>query len=397
MRPGRVLDALNFALAGAREGFGPFLGVYLQASGFDPAATGIAMSLAGVSGLVATTPLGALVDRTERKRLAMVAAVLAIAVGAVAIVVTRKLWVIGLAQGLIGVGDTAVAPLLSALTLGLVGGSAFGARMARNEAFNHAGNAGNAALAAALGYAFGLQYVAVAIVAMALASSAVVVLLDPRAIDHAGARSGEADERSTFRALLDSPGLLLLAAVVLLFETAHGALLPFLAQARTAAGSNPSITTGVMVVVGRIAMVAAALLAPRIAQRRSYATVMTAVLATAVVRGGLAALGTSWSVVIPVQLLEGLAMGLASVAIPTLSAEIMAGTGRANASLGVVLTAFGAGAALSPLVAGFVAQRIGFSGSFLVLGGVAALGLAVWLVGMKVLGLRFARSERPTA
>ncbi len=395
MRPGRVLDALNFALAGAREGFGSFLGVYLQASGFDPAATGVAMSLAGLSGLVATAPLGALVDRTERKRLAVVAAVVLIAVGSVMIVLTRKLWVIGLGQGLIGIGGAAVAPLVSALTLGLVGGSAFGARMARNEAFNHAGNAGNAALAAALGYAFGLQYVAVAIVAMALASSAVVLLLDPRAIDHAGARSGEADERSTVRALLESPGLLLLAAAVLLFETAHGALLPFLAQARTAAGSNPSITTGVMVVIGRVAMVAAALLAPRIARRRSYATVMTAVLATAVVRGGLAALGTSWSVVIPVQLLEGLAMGLASVAIPTLSAEIMAGTGRANAALGVVLTAFGAGATLSPLVAGFVAQHFGFSGAFLVLGGVAAFGLAVWLFGIKALGLRFARADGP--
>ncbi|VVB43588.1 protein of unknown function [Beijerinckiaceae bacterium RH AL1] len=56
----RRLSALNFALAGAREGFGPFLGVYLQARGFDPALTGLAMSVAGVSGLIATTPIAAL-------------------------------------------------------------------------------------------------------------------------------------------------------------------------------------------------------------------------------------------------------------------------------------------------------------------------------------------------
>ena len=393
MRPSRVLDALNFALAGAREGFGPFLGVYLQAVGFDPASTGVAMSIAGAGGLLATAPLGALVDHAERKRLAVVAAVSAIAIGAVVIVLTRKLWVIGMAQALIGVGDTAIAPLVSALTLGLFGAAAFGSRMARNEAFNHAGNAGNAALAAVLGYAFGLQYVAVAIVAMAMASSVVVMRLDRGAIDHVGARSGEADDRSNFRALIGCPGLLLLAAAVLLFETAHGALLPFLAQARTAAGNNPSVTTGVMVVVGRLAMVAAALLAPRIAGRRGFATVMSAALATAIVRGALAALGTSWLVVIPVQLLEGLAMGLGSVAIPALSAEIMAGTGRANAALGVVLTAFGAGATLSPLVAGFVAQHLGFPGAFLMLGGIAALGLAVWLIGIKALGLRFERAE----
>ena len=395
MRPGRALDALNFALAGAREGFGPFLGVYLQASGFDPAATGVAMSLAGASGLVATTPLGALIDRTERKRAAVVAAVAAIAIGAVAIVLTRKLWVIGLAQGLIGVGDTAVAPLVSALTLGLFGGADFGTRMARNESYNHAGNAANAALAAVLGFFLGLQYVAVAIVATAITSSAVVLLLDKDAIDHVGARSGEADERSTFRALLQSPGLLLLAAAVLLFETAHGALLPFLAQARTAAGNDPSITTGVMVVIGRVTMVGAALLAPRIAARRSYATVMSAVLAVAVVRGGLAAVGTSWWVVVPVQLLEGLATGLASVAMPALSVEIMEGSGHASAALGAVLTAFGAGATLSPLVAGQVAEHLGFSGSFLVLGGIAALGLATWVLGLRALGLSFARDEEP--
>ncbi|MCJ2070529.1 hypothetical protein MKK75_17295, partial [Methylobacterium sp. J-030] len=43
MQPAFSLGALNFALAGAREGFGPFLGVYLQKQGFDPAATGFAM------------------------------------------------------------------------------------------------------------------------------------------------------------------------------------------------------------------------------------------------------------------------------------------------------------------------------------------------------------------
>ncbi|MGJ4765238.1 hypothetical protein, partial [Bifidobacterium longum] len=62
MQPTTSLLALNFALAGAREGFGPFLGVYLQQQGFEPASTGLAMGLAGAAGLVATTPLGALID-----------------------------------------------------------------------------------------------------------------------------------------------------------------------------------------------------------------------------------------------------------------------------------------------------------------------------------------------
>ena len=378
MRPTATLDAVNFSLAGAREGFGPFLGVYLQARGFDPALTGFIMSLAAASGLVLTTPIGTLIDRTERKRSILVLAVAAIAIGALAIVATGHLWLIAAAQILIGIGDTAIAPLVAAITLGVVGLTAFGRRTARNEAFNHAGNAVNAAFAASLGYAFGLGYVALAIVVMAVASSVAIGRLSPEAIDHTTARSGEQDDRSTFAALFANRRLLLLAAAVLLFQTANGAMLPFLAQARTAAGSDPSLTTGVMTVVARLLMVVAAIYAPRIAARRSYAGVMTVAVAITVLRGGLAFFATSWLLVLPVQMLEGLAMGLGSVAIPALSAEVMSESGRASAGLGVVLTAFGVGATFSPLIAGFVAQRNGFPAAFLVLAAIAFVGVVLW-------------------
>ena len=392
MRPTATLDAVNFSLAGAREGFGPFLGVYLQARGFDPALTGFIMSLAAASGLVLTTPIGTLIDRTERKRSILVLAVAAIAIGALAIVATGHLWLIAAAQILIGIGDTAIAPLVAAITLGVVGLAAFGERTARNEAFNHTGNAVNAAFAASLGYAFGLGYVALAIVVMAVASALAIGRLSPEAIDHATARSGEQDDRSTFAALFANRRLLLLAAAVLLFQTANGAMLPFLAQARTAAGSDPSLTTGVMTVVARLLMIVAAIYAPRIAAQRSYAGVMTFALAITVLRGVLAFFATSWLLVLPVQMLEGLAMGLGSVAIPALSAEVMSGSGRASAGLGVVLTAFGAGATLSPLIAGFVAQRNGFSAAFLVLAAIAGVGVVLWTLP-RILGpLGFARA-----
>ncbi len=393
MRANVALDVLNFALAGAREGFGPFLGVYLQARGFDPAATGLAMSLAGASGLVATTPIGTLIDRSRSKRIALVLAVSAIALGAVFIVATNHITVIGGAQLLIGIGDTSVAPIVAAMTLGIVGHDRFAGRMSRNEAWNHAGNAVNAALAAALGYFFGLGYVALAIVVMALTSALTLVGLRPESIDDVRARSGERDERSTWRALIGMPDLILLAVIVMLFQTASGAMLPFLAQARTLAGSDPSITTGVMTVIARVVMVAAALLAPRIAARRGYGSVMTFALLTVVARGLIAAYGGSWAMVTVVQVLEGASMGLSSVAIPALNAEIMAGTGRLSAGFGAVLTAFGIGATLSPLVAGFVAQHAGFGSCFVALSVIAAGALVIWTVSRR----RMASVEAVTA
>lgn len=102
-------------------------------------------------------------------------------------------------------------------------------------------------------------------------------------------------------------------------------------------------------------------------------------------RGLLAAFATSWWLVTLVQVLEGLAMGRGGVAIPALVAEIMDGTGQANAGLGGVMTANGAGATVSPLLAG--AQYLGFSASFIALAIAAAAGLVVWMVGRQMLGI----------
>lgn len=386
MQPAASLGALNFALAGAREGFGPFLGVYLQKQGFDPAATGFAMGLAGFAGLLATTPVGALIDRTAYKRAALAAAVLAIAMGAVGLVSTNSLWLIGLSQLVIGVADSSIAPLVAAVTLGIVGQKAYGHRVSRNEAFNHAGNAANAALSGVLGYTLGLGYVSIAIVVMAVASCGVLFTIDKGSIDHGTARGGAQDERSTLRVLFGTKPLLILAGTVFAYQTANGAMLPFLAQARTAAGADPSLTTGVMTVVAQATMVGAALLAARVAKGRGHAGVLSIALGLVVARGILAAFATSWLLVIPVQILEGLAMGLGGVAIPALVAEMMEGTGHANAGLGGVMTAYGAGATVSPLLAGLVAQYLGFAASFLALASVAGAGLLVWMVGRRFLG-----------
>ena len=48
------------------------------------------------------------------------------------------------------------------------------------------------------------------------------------------------------------------------------------------------------------------------------------------------------------------------------------------------MTAYGAGAAVSPLLAGLVAQYAGFPIAFLTLGCVAVAGLAAWIVGWRM-------------
>ena len=378
------LDAFNFTLAGAREGFGPFLGVYLQHQGFDPARTGFAMSLAGLAGIAATAPLGALIDRITAKRAAVIIAVVCIAIGAGLIVASKQLWIVAAGQVFIGIADSSLAPLVAALTLGLVGPERYADRVARNEAFNHAGNAVNAGLAALLGYFLGLGYVAAAIGAMALATGAVMLMVDPKRIDHEAARGGKANGASTWSVLRGSKPLLLLAGTVFAFQTANGAMLPFIAQALTKQGHDPSITTGAMTVTAQVSMIGAALIVPRVARWVGQPTVLGTAFLLVVLRAGLAAWSPSWWSVAVVQIMEGLAMGLAGVAIPALVADIMADTGHAGAGLGGVMMAYGAGAALSPALAGLVAQAFGFAAAFIALGIVAAAGLALWIVGRRM-------------
>ena len=380
------LDAFNFTLAGAREGFGPFLGVYLQHQGFDPARTGFAMSLAGIAGIAATAPLGALIDKITAKRAAVALAVVCIAIGAGLIVASKQLWLVAAGQVFIGVADSSLAPLVAALTLGLVGRERYADRVARNEAFNHAGNAINAGLAALLGYFLGLGYVAAAIGVMALATGAVMLAVDPKKIDHEAARGGKAGDASTWSVLWGSKPLLLLAGTVFAFQAANGAMLPFIAQALTKQGHDPSITTGAMTVTAQVSMIGAALVVPRVARLVGQPKVLGAAFLLVVLRAGLAAWSALWWCVAVVQVLEGLAMGLAGVAIPALVADIMADTGHAGGGLGGVMMAYGAGAALSPLLAGLVAQALGFPAAFIALGIVAAIGLGVWVVGLRMQG-----------
>ena len=378
------LEALNFAMAGAREGFGPFLGVFLQHEGFDPASTGFAMSLAGLAGVAAPTPLSALVDRITIKRGAVILAVLLIAAGAGLIVLTRSLWVVAIGQVLIGVADTSLAPLVSALTLGIVGHARYAAQVARNETFNHGGNAANAALSAALGYWLGLGWVALAIAVMALATAIVVSRIKPEAIDHEAARGGNPGSSSALRALFDSRPLLVLGFAAFAFQASSGAMLPFLAQALVKGGYDPSLITGAMTVAVQAVMVGSAASVPFLSRRFGNVSVLAAALALVALRAALAAWSEALPAIAVIEILEGISMGFAGVAIPALVVDIMSDSGHSNAGLGGVMTAYGAGAALSPILAGVVAQYLGFPAAFMTLGGVALLGLVCWLGGWRM-------------
>lgn len=186
------------------------------------------MSISGISGLVAQTPIGAFIDATRRKRFLVAGASAVIAMCCIGITLAP-------AKATMGVMAAVFAPAVSAITLGIVGQRLFARRIGRNEAFNHAGNVVAAVLAGVLGYLFSPGAIAWLVAAMAIGSIFSVSSIDGRAIDHARARGlarhdHDPERPSGFSVLLRCRPLLIFTACVTLFHFANAAMLPLVGQ-----------------------------------------------------------------------------------------------------------------------------------------------------------------------
>jgi MFS family permease len=171
-----------------------------------------------------------------------------------------------------------------------------------------------------------------------------------------------------------------LSATLLLFHLGNAAMLPLLGQSLAAKGADPSAYTSATIIVAQLTMIPMALLAAWLASKRGYWLVFVLALVALPLRGVIAALVTGPIGLAPVQILDGVGAGLLGVAVPGLAARVMAGTGRVNAALGVVMTLQGIGASLSTTLGGAVAEAYGYPASFIALGSVALIALALWTV-----------------
>ncbi|GGD21630.1 MFS transporter [Aureimonas glaciei] len=384
----KALSALNFFLADVRDGLGPFLGIFLIGEGWSPATIGYVMTVGGIAGMLATTPLGALADATRAKRaIVAVCAVLAI-IASVFILFVPTVPFVAASQIATGIAGAAIGPAIAALTLGLVGQSGLAGQLGRNEAWNHGGNVVAAALSGLFGYWYGLPAVFLLMTLMAAGSLVALALIRPGDIDHATARGLEPSRDETKASapegllmLLKNRRLLILAGTLMLFHFGNGAMLPLLGLRVAAAGAiDPAAYTAATIIIAQLTMIPLALVAAGVARRRGYFIVLLAALLALPIRGLIAGLWGDLYSVVPVQILDGVGAGLLGVAVPGLVAQIMRGTGRVNVALGAVMAVQGIGASISPSVGGFVAAQYGYAAAFFTLGAIAVPALVLWVV-----------------
>ncbi|WP_295961583.1 MFS transporter [uncultured Xanthomonas sp.] len=385
----RALEALNFTMADVQDGLGPFLSVFLQSKGWSLGAIGSVMTAGGIVGMLATTPGGALVDATKRKRSIVVVGCSMILLASALLWWSPTLPGVIAAQVMTALAAAALGPALSGITLGLVRQAGFDHQIARNQVGSHAGNVVAAALAGLLGWKFGFGAVFVLTGCFGVLAIVSVLMIPRDAIDHRAARGmAEAEDDhgthvSGWSVLLTCKPLLVLAAALALFHLGNAAMLPLYGMAVVAAHQgDPNALTATTIIVAQSTMVLASLLAMRLIRVRGHWWVLLLTFLALPLRGLIAASFIHTWGVFPVQILDGVGAGLQSVAVPALVAHLLQGPGRVNVGQGAVMTMQGVGAALSPALGGWIAQGFGYRAAFLLLGGISLLSLALW-VGMR--------------
>jgi MFS family permease len=399
----RPLLSLNFFMADMRAGIGPFLGVFLLAHGWESGLIGTVMTVGGVAGMLMTTPAGALVDATKYKKLCIIIPGICTVIASGIVLLSQSFWLVTLSQVSTAIAGAAIGPAVSGITLGMVRQAGFNRQNGNNQAFNHAGNMVGAGLSGLLGWMFGFPAVLLLAAIFGVLSIVSVLMIPSAAIDHDEARGldraeGDNGKVGGITVLLESKPLLVLAAALAFFHLGNAAMLPLYGLAVVAGGqADPAGFVAITIVVAQGTMILVSLMAMRLAENQGYWLVLLISFIALPIRGVLAACVISKWGVYPVQILDGIGAGLQSVAVPGLVARILAGTGRVNAGQGAVMTMQGLGASLSPAIGGWIAQGIGYSAMFVILGSFALGSIALWLGFASVLKPACARLHGSSA
>jgi len=241
-----------------------------------------------------------------------------------------------------------------------------------------------AAASGVLGWQFGYFAVFALAALFGAITVACVLMIPPGSINDRAARGSKEDdpesEPSGLTVLLKHKALLVLALALAMFHLGNGAIVPLYGMSAVSGdkANGPSFVATIIVIAQGV-MVIASVAAMHVAEKRNYWLILLGSFLVLPLRGLFAYFLSGWWGVVPVEILDGIGIGLQSVAVPGMVARSLYGTGRVNLAQGAVITIQGAGAAFSPALGGWIAQWIGFSPTFLVLGGLGLVAAAVWV------------------
>ncbi|GAB5470528.1 MAG: MFS transporter [Rhodospirillales bacterium] len=389
----KSLLALNFFSADVRDGLGPYLAIYLGVMlQWEPGAIGIALAVSTIATVAVQPFAGAIIDRSERKRMLLIVSALAIAAAAVAMPYIPWDGIVYASQVAIGAAGAFVPPTIAAITLGIVGQIGFTQQTSANEAANHTGNVVTAILVVLLAEYVSPLGVFWLLIFMALGMLISVLTIKPALIDHVAARGGvtqgeghkAAKPPRRLKLFLEDRRLLVFAICIVLFHFANAAMLPLVSQKLSAnSGATLGIEfTSACIIAAQFVMILMAALCGRTADSWGRKPLFILAFAILPFRGLLYTIYDVPYFLVAVQALDGVANGIFGVLFLLITADITRGSGHFNLAQGVLTALVGVGAASSNIVAEQIVQFAGFNPAFYFLSGVAAVGLLVFVLFM---------------
>ncbi|MCW6506997.1 MFS transporter [Lichenifustis flavocetrariae] len=382
-----ALDWFVFFVADIQTGFGPFVAVYLTSEKWTQTDIGLVLTAAGLVGLFAQVPLGALVDSVRSLR--ATAAVAVSAIGAAAFgLAAWPVFPLVLATRLVHAGASCVlGPAIASMSLNLVGPPGISARLGRNASFMSIGTGLAAAGMGVCGYYLSSQ--AVFYVAALLVVPALLALLRIQPAEVAPRTAPVAPHPGQswtvafagLRVLLRDRALMVFAGCMVLFQLANAAMLPLAASMVTLRSSSSATVMVAAAIVVPQAIVA--ILSPLVgikAQAWGRRPLLLIGFAVLPIRGLLFAVVVDPHLLVLVQALDGVSGAVLGVLVPLTMADVTRRTGHFNLAQGAIGCAVGLGASISSTVAGSLADRFGSYTAFVAMGIVAAVAfLAVFL------------------
>ena len=380
-----ALDGVNFFLADVQAGLGPFLGVYLiNKETWNPANIGLILTLGGAVGLLLNAPAGALIDATRHKRALLAAAAALTSFGTFIVTLKPTFAIVTAAQLITGIAGVVLGPVIAAIALGMVGPKRYASQTGRMQAFNHAGNVMGSAVAGLAGYLISLKMGFWLASLFGIFVVLATLLIKSNLIDDDLARGlqpkddGGDDKPSGFRMLLRNRPLLLLAAVVGLWQLANAAMLPITGQ-KLAVGNtgDGALYQAALIIVAQVVMIPMALLVSKRGDQWGRKPLMVAAFLVLPIRGILFVLASNPGEVIAVQALDGIGAGLQGALFAIMVADLTRGSGRFNVAFGAATMVQGIGGTFSPALAGAIDQAFGYTIAMLSLTAIAIVALAL--------------------
>jgi MFS family permease len=384
----RGLDWVNFFLAGALAGFGPYVAVYLADQKWTQEKVGFVLSASAFAGLLSQVPGGELLDAARSKRAILALGVLVLALSAMIIEFRPTLPLVLIGLTLQGITGAVLGPAIAAISLGLVGHLALPERLGRNQRFAATGSLAAAAFMGLIGYAFSYQAIFLLVVVLTL--PVFVALAQIHAADIHYGRSCGAPQHHTVdpplrahrMSLWQSPGLLVLAVCLFLFQLGNASMLPLAGESLIYQGErSSSLIVSALIVLPQIVVAALSPWVGREANNLGRRPLLLIGLGALPVRAVLFALIPAPQALLVFQVLDGVSGAVIGVLTALVIADLTNETGRFNLAQGLVGTASGIGASLSTALFGVIAVNYGRTVVFLSIAASALVAvLILWLL-----------------